>query len=131
VINPMFSEAFPILTVRDMQQALAFYRELLGFEVTYRFPPDGEPAYVGLRLGESQLGIGVGEVPPASGTPPFAICTYSDDCDAAVERLRAGGVHVLEEPVDQPWGERMARVADPDGIPVVILSRQGTPSDAT
>jgi lactoylglutathione lyase len=123
-----FSEAFPILTTPDLSRALSFYRDLLGFEVTYRFPPEGQPIYVGLRLGTSQLGIGQGEADAVGGAPAFAICIYADDCDAAVELLRAAGNRVLEEPAEQPWGERMARVADPDGIPVIILSRQQTPS---
>ena len=30
------------------------------------------------------------------------------------ERIRAAGGTVTEEPADQPWGERVARVLDPD-----------------
>jgi lactoylglutathione lyase len=48
---------------------------------------------------------------------------YTADCDAVVERLRAAGVTVTEEPVDQPWGERVARVLDPDGNEVIIGAR--------
>ena len=47
----------------------------------------------------------------------------ADDCDAAVEHLRGHGVPVLAEPADQPWGERMAEVADPDGNRVIVASR--------
>jgi len=47
---------------------------------------------------------------------------YADDCDAAVDRLRAAGVTVLAEPADEPWGERVARVLDPDGNQVLIGS---------
>ena len=35
----MFQELFPILTTGDLPRALGFYRDLLGFEVSYRFPP--------------------------------------------------------------------------------------------
>jgi uncharacterized glyoxalase superfamily protein PhnB len=48
---------------------------------------------------------------------------YADDCDAAVDRLRAAGVVITKEPADQPWGERTARVEDPDGNEVVIGAR--------
>jgi lactoylglutathione lyase len=48
---------------------------------------------------------------------------YAEDCDAAVEHLRTHGVRVLAEPADQPWGERMAEVADPDGNRVIVASR--------
>lgn len=118
-----FQEMFPILSTPDMARALWFYRDLLGFEVAYQFPPEGEPAYVGLRLGSSELGIGL--EPEAASVPPgrFAFWVYGDDCDAAVARLRAAGVTITEEPADQVWGERMATVLDPDGNPVRIANR--------
>jgi lactoylglutathione lyase len=40
-----------------------------------------------------------------------------------VTALRSGGATVTEEPVDQPWGERSARVMDPDGNRMLVLSR--------
>jgi len=123
----MFQEAFPILTAGDMARALGFYRDLLGCTVTYRFPAEGEPAYVGLRLGQSALGIGVAEPgvqhERAVTGDRFAMCVYAKACDVAIAHLRANGVAILSEPADQPWGERMAEVRDPDGNRVVILSR--------
>jgi lactoylglutathione lyase len=47
---------------------------------------------------------------------------YTDGVDAAVADLRDRGYEVLLEPVDQPWGERMAYVADPDGNPVMVCA---------
>jgi lactoylglutathione lyase len=115
---------FPILATRDLRGLLGFYRDLLGFTVTYEFPgPDGEPGYVGLELGSSQLGIGRD---PELTDPPsarFTLWLYVDDCDGTVGRLRAAGVPVVEEPADQPWGERIARVLDPDGNTVIVGQR--------
>jgi lactoylglutathione lyase len=118
----VFQELFPIITTTDVDRALGFYRDLLGFQVTYRFPEDGDPAYVGLELGASQLGIGAGDRAPDGG---FALWVYADDCDTAVEQLRGHGVPVIEEPRDQPWGERIATVADPDGNRVIVGARAG------
>lgn len=123
----MFQEMFPILSTPDLPRALAFYRDLLGATVSYQFPATGEPGYVGLDLGRSQLGIGAETDAPdaADGTQQrFALWVYCDDCDAAVSKLRAAGVPVVEEPADQPWGERMATVTDPDGNKVIIATRQ-------
>ncbi len=123
----MFTSIFPILSTPDVARALAFYRDLLGATVTYEFPgPDGTPVYVGLELGISHLGIGL-DTTGASGATASStsLWVYADDCDAAVERLRAAGVTVVEEPTDQPWGERVARVLDPDGT-VVIIGARGT-----
>jgi lactoylglutathione lyase len=121
----MFQELFPILTTGDMGRALGFYRDLLGFQVSYQFPPQGEPGYVALDLGRSHLGIGAStdEARPAAGDGRFTLWLYADDCDAAVEHLRGHGVRVLAEPADQPWGERMAEVADPDGNKLIVASR--------
>lgn len=119
----MFDEMFPILTTPDLARSLRFYRDLLGAAVTYRFPPDGEPGYVGLQLGGSHLGIGQQDEPGDLTNDRVTLWVYTDDCDAGLDRLRAGGVRVLQEPVDQPWGERMATVADPDGNRVIIAVR--------
>src|SRR5919106_5501550 len=109
----MFQSLFPILSTPNMDRALGFYRDLLGGEVVYQFPTEGEPAYVGIDLGSSHLGIGSD---PAIAEPQpsqhFALWIYVDDCDAAVEHLQASGVTVLEPPTDQPWGERVARIHD-------------------
>jgi len=117
----MFTEAFPIITVPNLPAAVAFYRDLLGFRESYRFPPEGEAQFVTLKLGTSELGVGAGEVSgPAAG---YALCVYTDDCDRAVATLRAAGTPIVEEPADMPWGERMARVTDPAGNEIVIVAR--------
>jgi lactoylglutathione lyase len=117
----VFTEAFPIVTVADLPAAIEFYRDRLGFAETYRFPQDGEPVFVTLRIGTSELGLGAD--PDATAIPGYELCVYTADCDAAVEELRAAGTPVVDEPADQPWGERTARVTDPAGNRVLILSR--------
>jgi uncharacterized glyoxalase superfamily protein PhnB len=124
----MATELFPIISTANLSRALAFYRDLLGGAVTYEFAgPDGSPAYVGLAVGSSHLGIGAD--PSVADTPlprPIALWIYVGDCDDTVATLRRGGVPVTAEPEDQPWGERVARVLDPDGNEVVIGSRAAT-----
>jgi lactoylglutathione lyase len=107
-----------------LERALRFYRDLLGADVEYRFPPEEEPGYVGLRLGSAHLGIAhAPDVVAGADGQRFALLVYADSCDAAIERLRAGGATVTEEPVDQPWGEQGARVLDPDGNEVIVGRR--------
>lgn len=121
----MFTQLFPIVTTIDMHRALEFYRDLLGGKVTFEFPaPDGTLAYAGLELGSTHLGIGLDPSLPAQERPrSINLWVYTVDCDAAVEHLRAGGVTIVEEPADQPWGERVARVLDPDGNEVILGQR--------
>lgn len=107
--------SFPILAVADLATTRRFY-EQLGFEQTYQFPPDGEPGYVTMARGEASIGLSL-----ATGdAAPFAYWVYVDDVDATVEQLRAAGATIVEDPVDQPWGERVAQARDPAGTLVHI-----------
>jgi lactoylglutathione lyase len=117
----MYTEAFPIVTVPALEPVLAFYVGLLGFRQTYAFPAKGTPEFVVLRLDNSDLGLGVD--PAARPAAALELCVYADDCDRAIEQLRAAGTPVVEEPSDQRWGERMARVLDPAGNRVMVLAR--------
>ena len=47
----------------------------------------------------------------------------ADDLDAAFERLVVGGVEVVQEPTDQPYGLRDCAVRDPAGNLVRIQQR--------
>jgi len=121
----VIARAFPILSTTEMRRALAFYVDTLGGTVSYRFPETGEPEYVTVRLGTSSVGLGVNG--RAKAGPPddrFELGLYTSDVDAVVARLRQSGVRVVDEPKDQPWGERMARVLDPDGNRVTLFEAE-------
>jgi lactoylglutathione lyase len=124
----MFEEMFPILSTPNLARALSFYRDLLGATVTYQFPPDGDPEYVGLALGRSHLGIGQQTEPGDAANDRISLWVYAQDCELALERLRASGVRIVHEPIDQPWGERMATVVDPDGNRVIVAARAAATS---
>jgi lactoylglutathione lyase len=128
-----FTELFPIVSTTDMARALSFYRDLLGGTVTFEYPgPDGAPAYVGMDIGSSHIGIGVdpdgGHEQAAAGRRSITLWVYADDCDAAIDHLRRAEVTIVAEPADQPWGERMARVHDPDRNEVIVASKEATGS---
>lgn len=120
---------FPMLSVVDLERSVAFYGDLLGGEETYRFPASGAPVFVVLKLGDSQIGLGLISEPALHGQPlrpasghRIELCVYVESVEHAVEALRTAGASVILEPVDQPWGERVAYVADPDGN-LVMLTR--------
>ena len=126
----MFSELFPIVATTDMARALSFYRDQLGGIVNFEYAgPDGKPVYVGLDIGSTHLGIGLTPGVTGGALPrPLCLWVYAENCNVAVERLRAAGTRVTEEPVDQPWGERVARVVDPDGNEIIIGQRVSPPA---
>ncbi|MGW3473720.1 VOC family protein [Saccharopolyspora sp. NPDC000995] len=114
----------------DPAASLAFYRDILGFEVR------NDVGYNGMHwitVGPpGQPGTSIVLYPPAAnpgitdderrtiaemmakGT--FAIITLaSTDLDGTFERLQASDVEVVQEPTEQPYGVRDCAVRDPAG----------------
>ncbi len=86
----MPTRLFPMLSAADFEASLRFYRDLLGGVEAYRFPED-DPAFVTLRFGDSELGIGAMRGAPLHGQPQrpatghrIELCLYVDDVDATV-----------------------------------------------
>lgn len=121
-----------MLYARHLDAMVRFYRDALGMEENYRFPPEGEVSFVTLLAGTSELGLGTYEptpglegrplIPPTSGRG-FEMCVYVDDVTQLVDELRASGTRILVEPRDMPWGERVAYVADPEGNSVMLVTK--------
>lgn len=128
-----YTQAFPILHSDDFKRLVAFYTESLGLPVTFRFPPEGEGDAAFLTVGAGTSTIGIGDysgveamfAPTPRGGKPFQLCLCTDQLDAELERLRAAGTPVHLEPVDQPWGERMCYIADPDGNLIMLVQSLG------
>ncbi|MFG3619896.1 VOC family protein [Nocardia exalbida] len=114
----------------DPDAALAFYRDLLGFEVR------NDVGYEGMRwltVGPvDQPGTSIVLHPPGADpgitdderrtiTEMMAKGTYggillaTKDLDGAFERLVAGDAEIVQEPTEQPYGVRDCAVRDPAG----------------
>lgn len=114
----------------DPDASLAFYRDLLGFEVR------NDVGYQGMRW----ITVGPPGQPDTSIVlyPPAASPGVTDDekrtvaemmakgtyailllatanLDAAFARVKAGGAEIVEEPTEQPYGVRDCAVRDPAG----------------
>ena len=114
----------------DPDAALAFYRDVLGFEVR------NDVGYNGMRwitVGPpEQPGTSIVLHPPAADpvitdderrliTEMMAKGTYgiitlaTADLDGTFEMLEAGGAEIVQEPTQQPYGIRDLAVRDPAG----------------
>ena len=124
----MFDHLLVILYVADMEHSLALYRDVLGGEETYRFPREGAPEHVELRIGAailaltSEAGRQSHHLPPASPGHPFELAVRATDADAAMAALLASGCTPLIEPFDSSAGNRVGYVLDPDGNRIQIYS---------
>ncbi|GGA31353.1 VOC family protein [Dyella nitratireducens] len=119
----------------DPEASLAFYRDILGFEVR------NDVAYGGMRwitVGPvGQPGTSIVLTPPAitpgltdderrTITEMMAKGTYAmiilatKDLDSTFERIQATGAEVIQEPTAQPYGVRDCAFRDPAGNHVRI-----------
>src|SRR3954447_19258309 len=110
----------PIIVSNDLERLLAFYTELLGAEEVMRFPEDGPVFYVGLTLGDSELGLASDEsvVPGAPGRMLLSIEVA--DVDALLPTVASLGGEATSGANDMPWGQRVAHITDPDGNVVTL-----------
>jgi len=121
------------ITVNELDESLAFYRDALGLEVRNDVASGG---FRWVTLGSaSQLDVQIVLSEPHAGRPqadgdalqelltkgllPMTVFR-TDDLDATFEKVRAFGSEVLQEPIDQPWGPRDCAFRDPSGNMVRI-----------
>ena len=105
----------PVIMTADLNRLLAFYTELLGAAQTSRVPEDGPAFYVGLRVGDSELGL-VADAEGAAGAAGRILLSIAvEDVDSLLSRVTARGGSVRGQPNNMPWGQRVAHIADPDG----------------
>src|SRR5262245_21242433 len=123
----------------DPEAALAFYRDILGFEVR------NDVGYQGMRwitVGPAdQPGTSIVLFPPAA-TPGLtdderktiaemmAKGTYATlllattDLAGVFSKLQASDAEIVQEPADQPYGVRDCAVRDPSGCMIRIQERR-------
>ncbi|MGY1638386.1 VOC family protein [Geodermatophilus sp. SYSU D00742] len=111
----MPSTVRPIIVTADLDRLLAFYTGLLGATQVIRFPDEGPASYVGLALGDSELGLSA-DTSVVPGDPGRMLLSIEvDDVDARLARVEALGGQAPGPANDMPWGQRVAHVKDPDG----------------
>jgi uncharacterized glyoxalase superfamily protein PhnB len=114
----------------DPEASLAFYRDLLGFEVRLdvgheglrwiTVGPAGQPD-TAIVLTPPAVDPGLTDEERLTITEMMAKGTYAginlatDDLDGFFEKVQAGGADVVQEPMDQPYGLRDCAFRDPSG----------------
>jgi catechol 2,3-dioxygenase-like lactoylglutathione lyase family enzyme len=114
----------------DPEASLAFFRDILGFEVRadvgsgkmrwITVGPPGQPD-TSILLAPPAADPGVTDDERRTIAEMMAKGTYgwillaAKDLDATFERLEAGGAEVVQEPTSQPYGIRDCAFRDPAG----------------
>jgi predicted enzyme related to lactoylglutathione lyase len=113
----------PIIVTNDLERLLAFYTELFDTQELMRFPDDGPVFYVGLALGDSELGVSE-NASVAAGDPGRVLLSIEvPDVDALLPKVAALGGTATSDANDMPWGQRVAHIKDPDGNAVNLTQQ--------
>lgn len=130
-MKPKLEGLAPLLAVFDMPTSMAFYRDVLGFEVAATSPPRGPDDFdwVLLRLDGIELMLNTAydfdERPPAPA--PDRIDAHRDaalffgcrDLDSAYDYLHGKGID-LAKPKVAHYGMKQLWFADPDGYVICL-----------
>lgn len=122
----------PHLVVTRAEEAIAFYRDVLGARVLsiMRFPGSSSVAHAELDFGLGKLTLsepmkayGLIAPPDPAGGASFSLALYVPNVDEVTARAVAAGA-TLREPVSSfVSGDRYASLLDPFGVRWAIMTR--------
>lgn len=114
------------LTVKDLKQSLAWYADVVGFEVEQRMEHEGQLRAAAIKAGAVRMllnqddgGRGWDRV---KGEGFSLTIVTNQRVDDIAKRIKSQGGTLDSEPADMPWGARMFRITDPDGYRLSISS---------
>ena len=113
----------PMLTVREVDKAIEFYKRAFGAEQQARFMgPDGKSImHAELKIGDSIIMLGGEQAehgcrgPQLLGGTPVSLYLYVEDADKAFHRATSAGATVTMPIADMFWGDRCGQFVDPFG----------------
>ncbi len=108
----MIQVGYVNIFVDDLERALVFYADLLGFD---KLMVDSDHGYASLQAGPIRLGLARAGNQPALVGRHTGVGLSVDDLEAEYGRLSSAGVRFASPPERQPWGGFMALVEDPAG----------------
>jgi len=100
------------LEVNSLEESIAFYRDVLGFEIE-SFNPDAEPPMATLRAGQLKISLAQQVETMLRRGRGVHFFLGVDDIDSFYETIRMKYPE-LQQPVDEGWGGRFVTLQDPD-----------------
>ena len=103
------SRSAPELPSANLDNAIAYYEEKLGFEVAMRLP-ENEYAVI------ERDGVAIHLFVDAASKPsPIGVHIFSSDLDQLYAELQTSGAIITQKIERKPWGNRDFRVRDQFG----------------
>ncbi len=110
----MPKNSYHVIAVNDLTRSLAYYRDVLGFEIKeigdagWRFFVRGD---VTIMAGDCPDAIPPGE----TGDHSYFAYMIEDDIDTYFDAVNSAGAEILKSVRDEPWGMREFALRTADG----------------
>ena len=112
------------ITGNDLQQSLHWYVDVVGFKEERRIERDGKLRGITLSAGNARITINQDDGAKGKDRPKgvgYSLhLSTMQDIDTLAAAIKARGGTLVSEPADMPWGARIFRLHDPNGVLWVI-----------
>jgi uncharacterized glyoxalase superfamily protein PhnB len=134
---PAVTQLRLVVETDDYEQALVFYRDVLGLPELEAFEGDGGARVAILSVPTATLEIAnpaqvrlidrveVGRPTSRPSTLSVRVAFEVADAVAVTDRLEAGGAEVLAPPTETPWRSLNARLEAPGGLQITAFQELG------
>jgi uncharacterized glyoxalase superfamily protein PhnB len=111
-----------MIPARDIEEAIRFYRDALGFELDYR---DAEPAQFAI-VGRDSAWLNLFANHDKYLADQTSLRIVVDGVDDLYERCQAAGcTHPNGALGTRPWGTREFGIIDPSGVCIAFVEQEG------
>jgi predicted enzyme related to lactoylglutathione lyase len=112
-----------VFTPKLYEASLSFYRDGLSLPVDHEWDYGGGDRGVVFLAAAGMIEL-LGAVPGAPFKQPqgITVLIQVDDVDHWHRLALERGLPVAQEPTSFPWGQRVLRLTDPDGLTVALFS---------
>jgi predicted enzyme related to lactoylglutathione lyase len=112
-----------VFSPKDFAASAAFYREGLALPVDHEWDYGGGDRGIVFVAASGMIEL-MGLTPGAPYVQPqgLGVLIQVDSADRWFSLARERGLKIVQEPTSYPWGQRVVRLEDPDGLEVSLFS---------
>jgi len=118
-----------VLTVRDFDHTISFFRDAIGLPQVAEFNNNGgravllDAGHATFEVFDETQAAAIDEIEVGRRVAgPVRIAFQVEDSEAVARTLAAAGAEVIGGPVVTPWGDRNVRLVGPDAIQLTLFS---------
>ena len=112
-----------VFSPKDFESSAAFYRQGLALPIDHEWDYGGGDRGIVFLAAGGMIEL-LGLAPGAQYVQPqgVSVLVQVDSADRWYSLAKERGLKVLQEPTTFPWGHRVVRLEDPDGLVVSLFN---------